>query len=219
MTDEEFDRALVSAAFTLAADRGWAEVSVVRAARAGDLPLDRARARFIGRAHILGRFGRIADQSALAHAATEGVVRDRLFDVLMRRFDVLQAHRGGVVALRTFLPREPMLALSLGAAHLVSMAFMLEAAGISASGLRGTLRAKGLVAVWLRTARAWEGDESEDLSATMAALDAALDRAASVERWLRWDTPETFSPPDMPPDILDPEPPLPDPPFPTGDLP
>ncbi len=207
MTDEEFDRALVSAAFTLAADRGWADVGVVRAARAGDLPLDRARARFLGRGHILARFGRIADQSALAHATTGGVVRDQLFDVLMRRFDVLQAHRGGVLALKTFLPREPMLALSLAAAHLVSMAFMLEAAGIPASGLRGTLRTKGLVAVWLRSARAWERDESEDLSATMAALDSALDRAASVERWLGWESSESAMPSEPPLEILDPDPP------------
>ena len=192
---------------------------MVRAARAGDLPLDRARGRFLGRSHILGRFGRIADQSALAHATTEGVVRDRLFDVLMRRFDVLQAHRGGVLALKTFLPRDPMLAMSLGAAHLASMAFMLEAAGIPASGLRGALRTNGLVAVWLRAARAWEGDESEDLSATMAALDAALDRAASVERWLRWESVDAAPPAESPPDILDPDPPLPDPGDRTGDAP
>lgn len=214
-SDDEFDRALVSAAFTLAGDRGWREVSVVRAARAGDLPLERARARFLGRSSILGRFGRIADQAALAHATTEGSTRDRLFDVLMRRFDTLQAHRGGVVALKSFLPQEPGLALSLGAAHLLSMAFMLEAAGIPASGLRGTLRTHGLVAVWLRAARAWERDESEDLSATMAALDSALDRAASVERWLHWEsveTPRPDAPPPEQPSASEPELPMPPPP-------
>ena len=195
MTDDEFDRSLVSAAFTLAHDRGWGEVSVVRAAREASLPLDRARARFLGRGHILARFGRIADQSALAAATLDGSPRDRLFDLLMRRFDVLQAHRGGVLALKSFLPRNPMLSLSLGAAHLVSMAFMLEAAGIPASGLRGAARTQGLLAVWMRTARAWERDESEDLTATMAALDAALDRAASAERWMRWDTGDAASEP------------------------
>jgi hypothetical protein len=221
MNDDEFDRALVSAAFTLAGDRGWPEVSVVRAARAGDLPLDRARGRFLGRGHILARFGRIADQTALALVTNEGTSRDRLFDLLMRRFDVLQAHRGGVLALKTFLPREPLLTLSLGAAHLVSMAFMLEAAGISASGCRGMLRAKGLVAVWLRAARAWERDESEDLAATMAAVDSGLDRAASVERWMKWDGAEPTGAPEPPlasppPDIEPDFPPPPPPPPPEG---
>jgi hypothetical protein len=63
---------------------------------------------------------------------------------------------------------------------------MLEAAGLSASGLRGEMRVKGLVAVWLWTLRAWQADESEDLSVTMAALDAALRRAEQAAEWLGW---------------------------------
>ena len=218
MDDDEFDRTLVSAAFTVAGDLGWREVSVMRAARAGDLALDRARGRFLGVGDILSKFGRIADQSALAFATSEGAGRDRLFDLLMRRFDVLQAHRGGVLALKTFLPQQPGLALSLSMAHLVSMAFMLEGAGIAANGVRGALRTNGLVAVWLRVARAWERDDSEDLSATMAALDSALDRAATIERWMRWEEPGSAAPtseevvPPFPP--LDPETPAPDSPTP-----
>jgi hypothetical protein len=34
--------------------------------------------------------------------------------------------------------------------------------------------------------RAWRGDESEDLSATMAALDAGLRRAEQAADWLGW---------------------------------
>ncbi len=184
MDDAEFDRALVTAAFTLAADRGWPEVSVVEAARAADLPLDRVRARFVGRDGILGRFGRIADMAALAPAASEGTPRDRLFDLVMRRVDVLQAHRGGVLALRTYLPTRPALAAMLYAATLASMAWLLGAAGISTRGWRGGLRVHGLAAIWLATLRAWERDESEDLSATMAALDRGLDRAVRAEGWI-----------------------------------
>ena len=44
---------------------------------------------------------------------------------------------------------------------------------------------RGLIAVWLWTLRAWERDESADLSATMAALDTALGRAEQAMRWLR----------------------------------
>jgi hypothetical protein len=212
MTNDEFDRALVSAAFTLAAERGWDQVSVVRAARAADLKLDRARARFIGKAGVLARFGRIADQNALSLATTEGSTRDRLFDLLMRRFDTLQAHREGVLALRTYLPRQPGLALCLAAAHMVSMAFMLEGAGIPASGLRGRVRTKGLVAVWLATARAWERDESPDLSGTMAALDKALDRAEQAEKWLRWNTAAPPPPAEPPSEAPFDEPPPSDPP-------
>jgi hypothetical protein len=64
------------------------------------------------------------------------------------------------------------------------MGWMLEGAGIAARGPRGRLRRKGLLGVWLWTLRVWQRDDSEDLSATMAALDQALARAEQAENWL-----------------------------------
>src|SRR6202453_992551 len=93
MSDTDFDTALVTAAFRLAGDQGWRNINVVAATREAGLSLVQARERFPSRAAILLRFGRIADQAALVDAATEGTVRDRLFDLLMRRFDVMQTHR------------------------------------------------------------------------------------------------------------------------------
>ncbi len=203
MDHNDFDRALVRAAFELAATEGWARVRVAELARRGDLPLDRARARFPNRTAILLRFGRIADMDALALARDEGPHRDRLFDLLMRRIDVLQSHRGGVLALLRALPVDPPTGLMLSAASLNSMRWMLEGAGISSVGLRGTLRAKGLLAVWLWTIRAWQRDETEDLAATMAALDTALNRAEQAETWLGVKTPSVppADPPPEPPPI------------------
>lgn len=183
MDNNDFDRSLIRAAFAMAASDGWGQMRVADAARRADLPLGQARTRFPTKGAVLLRFGRMADADALGKAA-EGPARDRLFDLLMQRIDTLQAHRAGVLALFRALPLEPGTAALLGAASLTSMGWMLEGAGISSAGLRGTLRAQGLLAVWLWTVRAWRGDESEDLSATMAALDEALNRAAQADSWL-----------------------------------
>jgi hypothetical protein len=64
------------------------------------------------------------------------------------------------------------------------MRWMLEAAGISGRGPVGELRTRGLVGVWLYALRTWQSDQSEDLSATMAALDRALRWAERAEQWL-----------------------------------
>lgn len=149
MTDIEFDTALVTAAFRLAGEQGWRKVNVAAAARSADLSLAEARGRFPSRAAILLRFGRIADQAALLDAPSEGSVRDRLFDLLMRRFDVLQAHRAGVKALLRALPTDPPTALLLACASKRSMRWMLQGAGVTATGPRGALQVKGLLAVWL----------------------------------------------------------------------
>lgn len=181
MDDAEFDHALIAAAFAQAGEHGWRRFSVVRAAREAGLPLDRARARFPGPAAVLMRFGLLADQSALSGATADGSRRDRLFDMVMRRIDVLQAHRAGVLALLHRLPAQPVTSALLGVSTLRSMGWMLEAAGIPTTGLLGALRADGMLAVWLWTVRAWRNDGSDDLPATMAALDRALDRAEQAE--------------------------------------
>ena len=184
MSDTEFDAALIASAFRLAGERGWAQVSVAAAARAAALPLHEARARFPAKPVLLLRFGRIADQAALMDVPADGPVRDRLFDLLMRRFDVLQAHRAGVLALLRALPADPPTALLLALATRRSMRWMLEAVDVNTRGLRGELRVRGLIGVWLWTVRAWERDDTADLSTTMAALDTALQRAERAASWL-----------------------------------
>jgi AcrR family transcriptional regulator len=149
MDDSAFDKALIAAAFDLAGRIGWGRLSVAAAATQAGLPLGRARARFPGRRSVLLRFGVMADQAALADTSPDGSTRDRLFDMLMRRIDVLQAHRDGLLALLRVLPTDPPLALLLALATRRSIRWSLEAAGISTRGLRGELRVRGLVAVWL----------------------------------------------------------------------
>jgi len=198
MTDAEFDTALVAAAFRLAGEEGWRKVNVAAAARAAGLSLVVARERFPSRSAILLRFGRLADQAALLDAPSEGPVRDRLFDLLMRRFDVLQAHRAGVKALLRALPTDPPATLLLAYASKRSMRWMLQAAGITATGPRGELEVRGLLAVWLWAVRAWERDGSDDLSGTMAAVDTALQRAEQVASWLHGHRTSPVAPPDVP---------------------
>lgn len=184
MSHTEQDAALIAAALAIAADKGWRAVTVMDAARAADVPLALARERFPSRNAILLGLGRMADQAVLAEVPTDGTVRDRLFDVLMRRLDAFQRHRAGVLAVLRSLPSDPAMAIMLTCATRRSMRWMLDAAEVPTGGLGGELRLRGLIGVWLWAVRAWEKDESEDLSATMAALDTALGRAEQAAKWL-----------------------------------
>ena len=193
MTDTEIDTALVTAAFSLAALDGWIQVSVADAAREANIPLDRARARMPGRHAILRGFGRMADVEALAEVPTEGSTREKLFDLLMRRIDVHQAHRDGIVSVLDTLFIDPVTALLLNSLTRTSMRWMLDAAGVARGGRLGLisdeLRVSGMVVVWLWTIRAWRQDDSPDLSGTMRALDAALIRAENAGAWMAAGTP------------------------------
>jgi len=165
---------------------GWSALTMRAVAAEAGITLAELRARFASPLEILRAHAAAVDAAVIEGTMEDetSTARDRLFDVLMRRLDMLQANRPGVIRLMRDLPRDPLLALWLATEQPRSMRWMLEAAGLEATGPRGALRAHGLGAVWLAALRAWEKDESEDLSATMAALDRALDQADKAARSL-----------------------------------
>lgn len=180
------DDAAIAGFWRVVAREGWHGVSMRAVAAEAGLEAAELRRRFATPQAILEAHGRAVDAEVVAGTVEDptSTPRDRLFDVLMRRIDALAPHREGVVRLWDDLPRTPILGLWLAGQLPVSMAWMLEAAGLPASGVKGALRVQGLGLVWLATLRAWAEDDGADLSATMAALDRALDQADRAARWL-----------------------------------
>jgi ubiquinone biosynthesis protein COQ9 len=147
------------------------------------------------RLDLLRLHGRVMDTTVLETGVPgqTGAPRDQVFDVLMRRIDAMQPHRAGLLRFFDDIRDDPLLGLLLLAELPVSMAWMLEAAGLSPRGLGGLIRVKGLTGVWLATVRAWARDDKPDLGATMAALDRALDQAERIARSLYLSAGETRS--------------------------
>ena len=178
---------VLETAMTLAAEGRWRDVSLAEIAEAAKLPLAKVYPVYPSKQAILGALFRQIDMAVLAAeepAAREGPARDRLFDVLMRRFEALQPYRQAIATLITAQARDP-LAAACGLARLGrSMACMLEAAGFSTSGVRGAVRIKALGAAYLATLRVWLSDESPDMGPTMAALDRHLGRLDTAAKCL-----------------------------------
>ncbi|MFQ3623502.1 MAG: TetR family transcriptional regulator [Acetobacteraceae bacterium] len=188
---DAYDRDVTAALMRVAARDGWAGTTLAAVAAEAGTTLAALRARFDDLGALFDRFGAVIDATVLAGTAPPSeadTVKDRLFDLLMRRFDALAPHRAGVLACWAGLRRDPLAAACRLPAALTSMRWMLEGASVASSGPAGLLRAKALLAVWLSAFRAWETDETPDLAPTMAALDKALTRAESlaetVEPWL-----------------------------------
>jgi AcrR family transcriptional regulator len=106
--------------------------------------------------------------------------RERLFDVLMRRSDVLAPYKAAVRSLVRSAARNPGLAFALNGFAVRSQQWMLAAADISTAGPRGLLRAQGLALLFASVLRVWLGDEDPGLARTMSALDRALARGQRV---------------------------------------
>jgi AcrR family transcriptional regulator len=178
----ETTKRIVDTALNLAAEQGWRDTSLNDIADAAGVSLSDLHRHYGSRVAILAAYIERIDGILLAGAKAdlEDTPRDRLFDVLMRRFDALGPHKAGVRAVARDLSRDPLSLACLLPCFARSMAWTLEAAGIGSGGLRGRLRARGLGLVYLSALRAWFEDETDDLAKTMAALNRALDRADSA---------------------------------------
>jgi AcrR family transcriptional regulator len=171
----------LDAALALAAERGWRKVALKDVAQKSRLSLAELYTLYPGRAAILRALWRRMDAAVLAGGPADGdTARDRLFEIMMRRFDALAGHKAGIEAILRDAGADPLMFLCGAVPVLRSMSWMLEAAGIGSHGLIGRARAKALALVYLATLRVWLSDDSPDLAATMAALDKRLRRAEGL---------------------------------------
>ncbi|HTV44726.1 MAG TPA: helix-turn-helix domain-containing protein [Stellaceae bacterium] len=180
---DDADR-IIDAALARIASEGWRRLSLAAIAEEAGMPVLQVYRQFASKQAILCGFLRRIDERVLAEppaAETDERPRDRLFDLLMRRFDALRPYRPTLEVLRRDLTGDPVSALALAATLARSLRWMLETADIPTGGLRGALTVKLTGAAYLGAMRVWRRDESPDLAATMAALDARLRR---IERWL-----------------------------------
>ena len=170
---------IIDATLARVASEGWRHLSLAAIADAAELPILRVYRTFGSKRAILRGLYRRVDAAALAEpppAEPAERPRDRLFDLLMRRFDTLRPYKPTLEVLRRELPGDPATLLCAGASLLHSMRWMLEATNISTGGLRGAVAVKLTAAAYLSTMRVWQRDDSPDLARTMAALDARLRR-------------------------------------------
>jgi len=172
-TDADFT--ILETALDLAGERSWQEISLTDIAEASGKPLSALYSS--GGKPALSK--QIEAWGDLAMSETpsdsEDSPRERLFDVIMRRFEQYEARRAGVVSLMNWRDGSPKLRAELLRARTRSANWALACAKLDTLGPLET-RLTGLGLAWVigQTTRAWRQDEGGDFARTMATLDAEL---------------------------------------------
>jgi AcrR family transcriptional regulator len=173
----------VDALMALLSEHPFERIGLAEVAGRAGIKLSQLRAEFGSTLAILAAHIKDVDRTVLAGGDADMAdepARERLFDILMRRIEALAPYRQAIRSLMCSARRNPGLAFALNAMAVRSQRWMLEAAGIGASGPIGALRAQGAALMFARVLTVWIDDEDEGLDRTMAALDRGL---ASAERW------------------------------------
>jgi ubiquinone biosynthesis protein COQ9 len=178
---------IIEAALKLAEARSWSDVTLMDIAREAGVTLLDLKAAISTKDDIIAAFGKAVDDEVLrrsqpqAGATTdEEPARDRVFGVIMSRFDVLQPYRK---ALKAIMKDAGAGTAAMAVSRMLrSQHWMLAAAGVSTDGVGGAMRIAGLAAVYAQAFRTWLDDEDPGMAKTMAVLDQRL---RNGERWLR----------------------------------
>ena len=174
---------IIDAFMTLLAEKPIERIGFADIAREAGVSLSDLRGAYGSTLAILAAHMKAIDRAVLAGGDDDMAAeppRERLFDVLMRRLEVLAPHKAAVRSLLRSATRNPGLALALNGLAVRSQQWMLTAADIDAAGPRGMVRAQGLALLFAQVLRSWVHDDDPGLARTMAALDRALARG---QRW------------------------------------
>lgn len=169
---------VIQTCLDLASAQAWDDVLMMDiAAHAGYKEVD-IRAIFADKMDIIQAYARQVDAQVIENmnGAFTGAesCRDKIFDIIMERFDVLNENRKAVLSILNAVTLDPKSAITTLPWVAQSMAKMMDVAGIDAQGIKGGLRVAGLSLAYLKTLRDWAGDESVDMAQTMSSLDKSL---------------------------------------------
>ncbi len=183
--DPALRRDLARAALSLAVSTPWREVTLTKLADAANRPVSEYYGASVAEALdcVEEAFDRAIGDNLDKLDPTQSV-RDRLFDLIMRRFEAMEPHRAAVIAMEQGVDRDPTLLASAHQRNVRTARWVLALAGLEADGMTGQARAQGLGVIIGQARAAWRGDDAGDFARTMASLDKNLRRAE--EMFGRW---------------------------------
>ncbi|NNE24137.1 MAG: TetR/AcrR family transcriptional regulator [Rhizobiales bacterium] len=177
---------VINAALDLALTRSWRDIRLNDIAGEAGMTLAELREFVPSKIGILKALAARSDRDLLASLEkdpVEGDVHDRLFDIVMRRLELLEPHKA---AFRNIISDPADGAAdwaTLGGALIDGQGWTLAAAGIEEAGRREGIKRQGLAMVTARTMKVWAEDDDPGLAKTMASLDRSLrDGAKWLER-------------------------------------
>ncbi len=187
MADAQAREKILGAFLTLLSEKRFERIELAEVAQLANVSLADLRGEFGSTFDMVAAFMRETDKKVLAGGEQlkldpelgEQPARDRLFEVLMRRFEALSPYREAVRSLYRSARTNPQLAMGLNKLAVRSQQWMLSAANIGSSVMIGGLRAQALSCFFAKAMQTWLADEDPGLARTMASLDRQL---ATAER-------------------------------------
>ena len=111
--------------------------------------------------------------------------KDMIFEILKMRFDILQKYRKGILSIFNSFKGKPQDLVFLLPNIIDSIILMVNYTNVSRKGIKGQLKIKGIVIIYISSFFAWMNDDTPSLDKTMTALDKNLDQAGKILSFIK----------------------------------
>ncbi len=168
----------LKAALELAATRAWSDIPLAEIAAKAKLTLSDFHG-VASREDLVEAIDTYFDKAMSAEGVPdETSARERLFDVIMLRFEAMEAYRAGISEITKFRESSLFHLMRLPNHRHASAAWALASSGLdNDAGAPASLKRIAIALVIAQAERAWRKETSGDFALTMAALDKGLRRA------------------------------------------
>ena len=176
-------RRAVEALLRLAAQRDWDRIELTDIAGEAGLTLAELRGLFPSKGAMLGGLMRLVDDDVLAGTSADLAgepIRERLFDLVMRRLDAMAPYKPGLRRIVPALKRQPLALAALNQAALNSWRYLLASVDVPTEDSLGNVRIQGAALLMARVLETWLDDDEPELARTMARLDRELTTAGRI---------------------------------------
>lgn len=176
---------LVHSMLELVARTGWRGLTLNALSRHCGVPLAIIRRHYADKSDILADWRQRVDTEMLARLSQAwpcDTPRDRVFEAIMARLEVLAPHRAALRAIMDEREGAPFDQLAPRGAEARAAFWLVVGADVEASGVAGIAKRIGIGWIYAQTVKTWLDEDDPDCPRTMARLDTALRRGEGILR-------------------------------------
>lgn len=179
---------LITIAFDLIAEEGWRSLSMTTIAARSKLPLDKVYGQLSGKSDVIRQFANRMDTATFSGDVSEMdelTAKERLFELLMRRFDALKPYRAAFLEVEKRRELDCMAKTALFCRMDRLAERLLDACQSSYTGVSRRIVRRLLMAAYAKVFSVWLKDDSEDLALTMSELDKRLGQLETIQKFTK----------------------------------
>lgn len=162
----------------LASTKSHTDIDLDMIAKDADVSVEEMTSLYSSRQDIVWEIIARLNAEALStqEFSSDDSLHDKLFDLLMKRFEALQEHKDVLRNLMSPIKGSDVRSLYVNTALVRSMGWILDAAGAGTSGLDGEARKRGLAWVFGSALEVFLEEDDPGLPKTMMVLDRGLSK-------------------------------------------